>query len=383
MILMRRALRGLTTMLALGILITVGILSPVHYSEESILDSTIDDPVFGGLWETQRHVVRPYFSTIHFHTMRQRDRLNLLVAALNATVNVLQLSNIPTFLDAGVLLGWYRHGGGMIPWDIDADVGILAADCLEKYPDQKLLESRIRSLLQAPYVLEYFDCRTDPARDRHFAGIITDKRNGLKVDIFGYHEIDASLDTFSWRKQGSWLQRDLDRDRYHKVVPKDAVLPLQWGNFSGVYGPIIPNDPERALRWDFGYVLDPPIFPHGFARKVSSSPLSIAICLTLILLLGTVAQRIIFVLICLMTGGGYRILSLGLVVMDLCEQGNIRARSKTLKTLKLLCLVSLLNDLTPLFSQTSAVVYEALGVEGYTVNVGRFCFMYKLLCIDT
>ena len=28
------------------------------------------------------------------------------------------------------MIGWYRHDGGAIPWDIDLDIGILESECI-------------------------------------------------------------------------------------------------------------------------------------------------------------------------------------------------------------------------------------------------------------
>ena len=368
---------------ALGFIYIFAILWPQHYSEESILKSPISDPVFGGLWETKRHVVEDYFTKEHFTSMKQSVRLGLLVEALNVTISALNLSNIPAFLDAGVLLGWYRHQEKMIPWDIDADVGIDGNDCLKKYPNQSTLEARVRSFLPHPYVLEYLDCKTDPARGRGFAGIVTDTRNGLKVDIFGFHAVDGSGDSFSWRRNGSWIQRDLDRDMYHKVFPRDSIYPLQEGNFSGITGRIIPNDPKRALQWDFGFVLDPPIFPLGMSLKISIHPVALLAVGLFILAFGNVADIIITLLAIMLLGGGFRVITLLLTVLGAGENGPSSAKSHKRAMLRFLCLFLLLNDFQPLGPQAFAAVMEAIGFNDFIVNQQRYCFLYKVLCVDT
>jgi hypothetical protein len=361
----------------------IGVTHPQHYSEESILSATIDDPVFGGLWETERHMSIPYFDPKQLKSITQRMRLDLLISALNATITALNASNIPVFLDAGVLLGWYRHDGGMIPWDIDADVGILTDDCLRKYPDQRELENKIRSILPSPYVIEYFDCNTAPEKGRSFAGIVADSRNGMKVDIFGFRKVDASNDSYSWRKKGSWLQRDLDRDIHHKVFPFESIFPLRSGNFSGIIGEFIPNDPKTALQWDFGFSLEPPVFPHGLSLKVFAHPVSILFVVVIFLNWGTYGDKLIAALSILLLDGGFRVFSLFLAIARNRFNKSPKEESQLFTLVSTIALGLLLADFLPLFPQAFALIMEALGASEFSVNKHRYCFLYKVFCIES
>lgn len=383
---MKQARLSLSNPLRMGVVVCIyvfGIWWPQHYTEESILESSISDPVFGGLWETQRHVVVPYFGMEHFHGMKQHARLELLVQALNVTISALKMSDIPAFIDAGVLLGWYRHNEKMIPWDIDADVGIDGDDCLKRYPNQSTLEARVRSFLPQPYVLEYLDCNNNPANGRGFAGIVADSRNGLKVDIFGFHTVDASTDAFSWRKDGNWVQRDLDRDLYHKVFPRDSIFPLKLGQFEGITGEIIPNDPKTVLQWDFGFVLDPPIFPHGISLKISAHPVSIIAVAVFMICFGSITDVTIAMLAALMLGGGFRVVSLVLAVISVPATKPNRAIRIGRALMRLACVMLLFRDFVPIAPQMFAATMEALGIHDFLVNKQRYCFLYKVLCVDT
>ena len=368
-----------------GILIITwfGVLFPQHYTEQSILGSTIDDAVFGGLWETNRHVIQKYFDESSFHSMKQSDRLDLLVQALNVSVRAMEQVNLQTFIDAGVLLGWYRHHGQMIPWDIDADLGILTDECLEKYPDQAKLESKLRSVLPHPYVLEYMNCRPEHRKEgQEFAGIITDTRNGMKVDIFGFNTVDGSSDNFTWRKKRPFLQRDLDADIYHKVMPRDAILPLRWGNFSGVTGNIIPNDAKQFLQWDFGFVIDPPIFPHGFSRLVDLSIQSVVLVMIFVTCYCSLPDAIACLCAICMLGGGYRLVALILLLVGPASRlhdGSSLSESLVLYS----AMIFLFLDFQPLGPQLFATLMEAVGARNFTTNKERFCILYKLLCVDT
>jgi hypothetical protein len=368
-----------------GILVIAwfGVVYPKHYTEGSVLDSTIDDPVFGGLWETHRHVTRKYFNESSFHSMKQSDRLDLLVEALNVSVRAMEQVNLQTFIDAGVLLGWYRHHGKMIPWDIDADIGILTDECLEKYPDQAKLEAKLRSVLPHPYVLEYINCRPEHRKEgQEFAGIITDSRNGMKVDIFGFNTVDGSSDHFSWRRKRPFLQRDLDADIYHKVIPRDAILPLRWGNFSGITGNIIPNDAKRFLQWDFGFVIDPPIFPHGFSRMIDLSILSVVLVAICVACYCRLTDAIACLCAICILGGGYRLVALTLLLVGPALR--LHKGSTLLESaVWYLAIISLFSDFLPLGPQLFATLMETIGAKNFTTNKERLCILYKLLCVDT
>lgn len=299
------------------------------------------------------------------------------------TLQVLEAVNLAAFLDAGVLLGWYRHNGSMIPWDIDADVGIITEECLSKYPDQTELERRMRELLPVPYVLEFMSCEsTLRGNGRDFAGIIADSRNGVKVDIFGFYMVNPANDTFTWRKTGTWLQRDLDSEIYHKVIPRDAILPLQSGDFSGISGRFIPNDPKRFLQWDFGFVIDPPIFPFGFSLKVVMTPVATISVLLTLLDAGQFTSSLISLLAVFLLDGGFRVVALILLILGLRHR-NTSAGTTCSRILKLSSLTLLSLTLQPLAPQFFATVMEALGAREFTVNKERFCFLYKLICIDS
>lgn len=370
--------RPLLPIISWIVILYFGIVSPPHYSEESLVEATIDDDVFGGLWQTHRHVSRRFFNDTLYGHIKQEERMRSIVGTLNATIQTMQALGLAVFLDSGTLIGWYRHNGTVIPWDVDGDVGTITEECLAKYPDQGALEKKIRKLLPPPYELEYWDCNTRPDLDRHFIGYVSDSRNGFKVDIFGYSAVDSSKDTYSWRKKGHWLQRDLDRNGTHRVVPRDAILPLQWGNFSGVTGDIIPNDPKRALQWDFGFILDPPIFPHGLALNIALSPATFIVLIILSTVscfeLGLLIK--VFASLCLL-GGGMRVISLILCVLSSRTRGSIVTAA-----LRGLLLIMLLSEFSPLAPQLFGETMEALGVPTFTVNPERYCLLYKVICID-
>lgn len=366
-----------------------GVQNPQHYSEESIWNAPLSDPVFGGEYNTLRHVSDRHFNVTTGMKLLQRERFDGILGSLNAAISALNHIGLQVFLDSGTLLGWYRHGGMPIPWDFDADVGVLGEDCRRKFPTRASIQKAVASVLPPPYVVPFFDCNTQPGNRDGFAGMISDTRNGFKVDIFVYDPVDTSKDSFAWRKGRKWLQRDflLDRLNPGRVTPFEAILPLQWGNFSGVSGNIIPNDPQAVLQWDFGRVLDAPIFPFALNLKVCMSVFSV-LGITVLLLL-TAFERVLFSITCAgavtLLAGGPRVLAMLINILFLmrAERQKISPRKQSIiEFTRLATVASLLRDISILTPQVYATIMEALGVTGYVVNEGRWCFLYSLVCID-
>ena len=359
-----------------------GLIDPQHYSVDSILKTTIDDGVFGGEWQTHRHVIKRYFSYDTWTETVQEQRLELTLQLLNVTIGTLNGVGLQAFLDAGTLLGYHRDKKP-IPWDIDGDVGIFGEECMAKYPDQSVLLAKLRSEIPYPYHVENFNCEYPPKDGRDFTGIITDTRNGFKIDIFTYNVVDTSADSIGWRRKQQWLQRDDEKSRYNRISPRDSLLPLQWGNFSGVVGYILPRDVETHLKWDFGAVLDAHLFPFRLNMEVSISVLAILG----VLLLVCISQDLRFTLSCVvsvfMLAGGLRVIALIVCVGFVQQRGRTMDATSLFKAvLANVVLGLLILDLSPVYAQSWAMLMEMLGIPGYTVNPDRYCLFYKLICID-
>lgn len=73
----------------------------------------------------------------HFKHYTDKAAIARIKFVLFKLMDLLDEHKITYFADGGTLLGAHRHGG-IIPWDIDADIGVLASD-----------ESRIHALLSS------------------------------------------------------------------------------------------------------------------------------------------------------------------------------------------------------------------------------------------
>jgi len=371
-------------------IVYLGVIQPQHYSIQSLLSAHLYDPAFGGMFELERHSLLKYMNETVLHEWTQHDRLAHTVAALNATVAVLSKVGLESFLDAGTLLGWYRHKGRPIAWDNDGDVAIFGEECRNMYPNQDELLAKLRAEIDPRYHVENFYCYSPPKPGTDFTGVVVERETGFKIDVFSYNPVDTSQDTFSWRKGKEWLQRDDCKDRHWEVTPKDAIVPLQWGNFSGVVGNIIPNDPKTVLEWDFGAVLEPHIFPHRLNLAIAMSTISALGVLLLLVNAGDGDYTFVLsaVSASLILAGGFRIIALVICVafiQDRRSKGGQKNNSSIMifnEVLSYIVILSLMYDLLPLAPQLFAHIMEAFGVPGFTVNPDRYCFLYEVICVD-
>ena len=225
--------------------------------------------------------------------------------------NVCNEQKIPYWLDSGTLLGAARHGG-FIPWDDDADIGMLRKDAI-RFKNYMLTHPNPNYIIQ---------CReTDPGffgnwfvlRDLNSEYIIDDpvhnirKYKGLQVDIFHF-DTDV-VDTLgricmyfaSKRKAGiinnkikqtiiydrlmNWLILPFCRFLGHflsskkylkhcygsfftKARPIDSVYPLSKIDFEG-FSFSAPRDYEAYLRSLYGEnCMELPSSNHRVAHKV-------------------------------------------------------------------------------------------------------------------
>ncbi len=382
--LMKLSFRRISLAVIWTIAVYMGVSMPQYYSTESLLDASITSEVFGGMWQMERHLITRFGNESAYDSTSQRERHNLLVGTLNATINVLQKVGLDVFIDAGTLLGWYRHDGMPIPWDIDADVGIFGDICRERFPDQRKLLELLRAKIEPSYYhVEVFDCTYPPAPGTDFTGIITDTRNGFKVDIFAYNEVDTSGDTFSWRKGREWLLRDDEEGRHFRVTPRESILPLKYGNFSGVVGNIIPNDPETRLRWDFGIVLQPWIYPFRLDMEISMSVISFLGIMYILLSSQDICFTATVVIVSTIFAGGLRLCFVALSVLLLYRGSSGMGSRYVNNAIALIVFISLVYDISPIFPQLYTHVMEILGMVGYRLNPDRYCVFHSgLFCVD-
>lgn len=130
-------------------------------------------------------ITHPLLSSGHQHSVdidpediSQSDRLASYTAALSETVAAFERQNLRVWLESGLLVGWARTASfPNPPWDVDADLSILAGD-LQKFDIAKANED-------TPARLRF---STISERQRGFNVDLraVDTQFGFFVDIFAY-----------------------------------------------------------------------------------------------------------------------------------------------------------------------------------------------------
>ena len=134
-----------------------------------------------------------------------------IVETLETVGAMLDREGVPWWVDYGTVLGTARHSG-LVPWDKDADIGILEEDL-----DRVLaLEHRFRDLGHA---FCYHPPKATEFDSGHWINIWRSRHNANGLDIFPWHERDGAM---------MHRLRYTDSDRCKgREFPRDRLFPLQ------------------------------------------------------------------------------------------------------------------------------------------------------------
>lgn len=145
-------------------------------------------------------------------------------------------AGIRWWIDYGTLLGWVRNGG-LIPWDKDCDLGILADD-----------RDRLKAL-QAGFLAMGYHAVFSPIRPTQRF------RSGDRMKVCLSNRNRTNVDIFIWYKRPGGI---LDRKNYigadlykGREFPVDWVLPLQRGTWDGI-DVSVPAEPEKLAEHRYG-----------------------------------------------------------------------------------------------------------------------------------
>lgn len=168
--------------------------------------------------------------------------------ALKDVVDLLTDHGISYWLDCGTLLGAQRYGG-IIPWDFDLDIAILAPDF-----DNAL---RVLSKLDPEkYAVQDWSSRDKP---KSYLKVYV-KKTGLLIDIYHFeidseHQVIRSIlsNENSMFLPESWKIRER---RFVIDTPISYVFPLKKANFDGIVA-FVPNQTENYLKQRYGENISP------------------------------------------------------------------------------------------------------------------------------
>ncbi|MEM7174855.1 MAG: LicD family protein [Chlamydiota bacterium] len=168
--------------------------------------------------------------------------------ALKAIVSILHSHEIPFWVDCGTLLGTY-HYEGVIPWDYDIDIGIIADD------SDNVIHA-LNALDPNQYCVQDWSNRDVP----HSYIRVYIKENHNHIDIFHYaiDQAEKMLTFILSYENSHFMAEDWKiRERTHvKSFPFAMIFPLKKGIFDGIAVPV-PRDTVGYLKLMYGDRLDP------------------------------------------------------------------------------------------------------------------------------
>ncbi|KAF4729339.1 glucosyltransferase [Perkinsus olseni] len=179
-------------------------------SEEGIYAAPVDHVLFGGDEHLKAHTSGHSLPS----GLTQRDRLDSLTKTYAAMVRAFDAVGLDVFLESSCLIGYVRHNGNPIPWDMDIDIGLLQEDCRRVFPNgNDEMYHKVSALLGPRYSVEKMGCDCGhrcEGDDGRMVGHVADKRTGFGVDIFSYATVTTE-DLRPWQHDGRrWLQRVMD-----------------------------------------------------------------------------------------------------------------------------------------------------------------------------
>lgn len=168
--------------------------------------------------------------------------------ALQEIVNVLNQHRILFWVDCGTCLGAYRYGG-VIPWDFDVDIAILAPDFNNAFRALKKLDP-------SKYTIQDWSGRDFP---NSYLKVYV-KGSHTLIDIYHF-KIDPNrkeITTIVSNEKSIFLSQAWKiRERRYKVPTAfHQVFPLKYIHFDGICVPV-PNDIKGYLQARYGENLEP------------------------------------------------------------------------------------------------------------------------------
>ncbi|MDX8431415.1 MAG: LicD family protein [Candidatus Algichlamydia australiensis] len=180
----------------------------------------------------------------HFQR-RPGDEKNLSVEkqALAQIASILTAEGIPFWIDRGTCLGAMRYQG-VVPWDYDIDIGVIANDFQNVYCALKKLDPK-------KYQVQDWSSRR---QDAPFLKVYV-KESGALIDIFHYriNKADKTLQVIVANNDSLFLSDGWRayEARYEKPIPFSTIFPLKVAEFDGLWLPV-PHKTKEFLTTFYG-----------------------------------------------------------------------------------------------------------------------------------
>lgn len=196
-------------------------------------------------------VVRPTMAELERMRPELAAEHKAQIEALKHISKALTDAKVGFWLDAGTLLGAYRHGG-IIPWDADVDISVLAID------HQNVMNA-LRDKLD-PDNYDVFDSSGFDKPGTYVRVYI--KAADSYIDIYHYaSDIEGQTVNYIFSQENSSLMPDYAKKRetagtWSHKIPCGDMFPLKPTIFDGVPA-FVPNHVEKVLQGRYPGTLDP------------------------------------------------------------------------------------------------------------------------------
>jgi len=219
----------------------------VAFLKSEKIDSKVD--YYRSLGLRIGEVCAPYLESPPFQRRKgEENHLFLEKELLSQVVTIFKNHQIPFWVDCGTCLGAYRYGG-VIPWDRDIDLAVLA-------PDFDNVIHALNALDEKKYQIQDWSNRSRPKT--YIRVYLRENGNHLDIYHFKLHPETQQLSSILSNEESVFLPESwkiLER-RFTCRSDYETIFPLRKGTFDGIEV-YLPHHTKKYLQERYGENIDP------------------------------------------------------------------------------------------------------------------------------
>lgn len=185
---------------------------------------------------------------LHRRRPGEESALKLEKELMRDMVHLLKVNQIPFWLDCGTCLGAYRYGG-VIPWDGDIDIAVLA-------PDFDNVMRALKGLDTDKYHVQDWSNRCCPKT--YIRVYIRENRNYIDLYHFGIDPRAKTVASILSYENSSFMVESYKVRERRFTVPSayETIFPLKKADFDGIEV-YVPNQTKKYLQERYGENIGP------------------------------------------------------------------------------------------------------------------------------
>jgi hypothetical protein len=185
------------------------------------------------------------------HKRRPGEELSLKLEKelLKNIVHLLKIHRIPFWVDCGTCLGAYRYGG-VIPWDGDIDLAVLAPDF------DNVMRVLSKGLDSQKYHVQDWSSRCRPKT--YIRVYIRENRNYIDFYHFGIDPTTQTLASILSYENSAFMIESWKIREKRFTIPSayETIFPLKKADFDGIEV-YVPNQTKKYLQERYGENIGP------------------------------------------------------------------------------------------------------------------------------